>query len=284
MGDVRLTARAGLRAALLAGIASAALALPALAQTPPPPIAPAAVAAQPGQRLSQEQLARLVAPIALYPDTLLTQVLVASTSPIEIVQAYRWATNQQNAQLRGEALARALESQPWDPSVKSLVPFPDVLGMMNAQLEWTEQLGTAMYAQEEEVLAAIQALRWRAREAGTLADNAQQRVVVEQNVTVQQAPGAAAPPPQVIRIEPAQPNVVYVPVVNPTVAYGTWPYSSFPPYAFPPPVGWGVGNALMTGLAAGLVVAVFDARRGWGTTSPAARTTVISRPSSNHRK
>lgn len=266
MRDTGSEGRQSIRAVLLAGMAFALVApCGALAQSRPPAPSPVAVAAQPGQRLSQEQIARIVAPIALYPDTLLTQILVASTYPIEIVQAQRWLGQAQNASLRGDALEQALRAQPWDASVKSLVPFPDVLTMMGNELQWTQQLGDAMLSQEAEVLATVQDLRRRAQSAGTLRDTPQQRVVVEQNVAVQQPAGGAAPPQQVIRIEPAQQDTVYVPAYDSATAYGAWPYPSYPPVSYPPSYyGWPLGGALATGLAFGAGAAIVGGLWGWG--------------------
>ncbi|WP_052719555.1 DUF3300 domain-containing protein [Paraburkholderia fungorum] len=160
----------------------------------------------------------MLAPIALYPDPLIAQILMAATYPLEIVEAHRWLQDPNNAALSGDALAAALTNQPWDPSVKSLVAFPQVLAMMDGNLEWTEQLGDAFLADQAAVSNAIQRLRQRAAAAGTL------------NTTQQEIVTAT---PQEITIEPAMPDVVYVPVYNPELIYGVWPYPGFPPYYFP---------------------------------------------------
>ena len=241
-------------------------------------------------RLTQPQLEQLLAPVALYPDALLAQMLMAATYPLELVQAQRWLERKGNASLQGEALAQALQSQPWDASVKSLVPFPDVLKMMNEQLEWTQQVGDAVLAQQADVLNAVQVLRNRAQQAGQLQSGPQQTITVVQNVpapaqatapsldggapsgavlTTAAAAPAVAPPPQIITIEPTQPDQVYVPAYNPSVVYGSWPYPSYPPPYYPPPVGYGVGSALLTGMAfAGGVALVGSiwggAGFGWG--------------------
>jgi len=197
---------------------------------------------------SAEQLDALLAPIALYPDELLTQVLMASVYPLEVVDAARWAENPANKSLTGDALTRALTPVSWDPSVKSLVPFPQVLTMMNSQLDWTQQLGYAMAVQQNDVMASIQRLRRQAQIAGQLKSTDQQVVSSEgQNIV----------------IAPAQPSVVYVPVYNPTVVYGTWPYPSYPPVYYPPPPGYAVGSALLTGLAFGAGVAITAGLWGW---------------------
>jgi hypothetical protein len=163
----------------------------------------------------QEELDQMLAPIALYPDDLLTQILMASTYPLEIVQADRWI--KQNKNLKGNALTEALEKQDWDPSVKSLVNFPEVLNRMNEDLRWTQKLGDAFLAQEKQVMDTIQMLRKKAEAAGNLKDNPQQKVVVEQ---------------QTIVIQSTNPEVIYVPSYNPTVVYGGWWWPAYPP---PPP-------------------------------------------------
>ena len=166
----------------------------------------------------QEELDQILAPIALYPDSLVSQVLIASTYPLEIVQAERFA--KQNPSLKGDPLTKALESQSWDPSVKSLVNFPQVLTMMNEKLDWTQKLGDAFLEQQKAVMDTIQSLREKAQAAGNLKTTSEQKVIVEQ---------------QIIRIEPANPQVIYVPAYNPTVVYGAWPYPAYPPYYYYPP-------------------------------------------------
>src|SRR5215813_4912411 len=161
-----------------------------------------------------EEIQQLVAPIALYPDSLLAQVLMASTYPLEVVEAARF--QKANPSLKDKALDDALQKQTWDPSVKSLVSFPEVLTMMNEKLDWTRRLGDAFLAQQSDVMDAAQA-------QGNLQSNEQQKVIVQQ-------PPADAPAgsPPVIVIQPANPQVVYVPTYNPTVVYGSWPYPSYP--------------------------------------------------------
>ena len=168
-----------------------------------------------------EQLEQIVAPIALYPDDLLAQIFMASTYPLEIVQAARWV--KANPSLKGDQLTKALEQQSWDPSVKSLVNFPDVLAMMNDKLDWTQELGDAVLAQQKDLMAAVQRLRQKAQAAGNLKTTNEQKVIVEQQT-------------QTIVIQPANPQVVYVPTYNPTVVYGVWAYPAYPPppvYAYP---------------------------------------------------
>ena len=152
------------------------------------------------QAFKPEELEQMLAPIALYPDSLLTQLLMASTYPLEVVQADRWA--KQNKGMKGDALAKALEAQPWDPSVKSMVNFPDVLAMMSGKLDWTQKVGDAFLAQQQDVMGTIQKLRAKAQASGNLKTTKEQVVKTEQ---------------QVIIIEPASPQVIYVPTYNPTV-------------------------------------------------------------------
>jgi hypothetical protein len=185
---------------------------------------------------NNEELDQILAPIALYPDPLLTQVLMASTYPLEIVQADRWA--KQNKNMKGDALAKALEAQPWDPSVKSLVNFPEVLAMMSEKIDWTQKVGDAFLAQQKDVMGAIQNLRAKAQAAGNLKTTNEQVVKVEKEVII---------------IEPASPQVIYVPAYNPTVVYGAWPYPAYPPYPVYPPgyVATTAAFSFMAGAAVG---------------------------------
>src|SRR5580765_3205646 len=228
---------------VVASIVCVALAFPVPAQVPPPGSAPApasAPAASPGAKsFSQQELEQLVAPIALYPDALLAQVLMASTYPLEIVQAERW--RKANPSLKDKALEDALQQQPWDASVKSLAVFPQVLTMMSDKIDWTQKLGDAFLAQQQDVMATAQTLRAKAQKEGTLKDTKEQKVTTqtENNTTY-------------IVIEPTNPEVVYVPTYNPTVVYGAWPYPAYPPYAYYPP-GYVAGGALL-GFTAGVIV------------------------------
>ncbi len=216
----------------------------AVGQAPPPSGSPPAADAssQPAQgekTFSQEQLDQVVAPIALYPDDLLAQVLMAATYPIEIVQAERWV--KANPSLKDKALEDALQKQSWDPAVKSLAVFPQVLTMMSEKLDWTQQLGDAFLAQKEDVMKTAQALRAKAASQGSLKDTKEQKVVTEKTETT-----------TIIKIEPTNPEVVYVPTYNPTVVYGAWPYPAYPPYYYYPP-GYVAGGALL-GFTAGVIV------------------------------
>jgi len=169
---------------------------------PPPPVS--------ALTLRAEQLDQLLAPIALYPDALFAQILMATTYPLEIVKADRWLQDPSHANLRGDQLAEAIEAETWDPSVKSLVPFPQILRIMSQELDWTEQLGNAVVVQQPDVMDAVQRLRHEAAAAGTLWSNAQQRVTTER---------------QGIVIEPANPEFVYPPTYNPAGVYGPWAIS-----------------------------------------------------------
>jgi hypothetical protein len=170
------------------------------------------------KKLSKEELAQLLSPIALYPDELVSQILMASTYPLEIVQADRWVKS--HKQSTGDALAKQLEKEPWDPSVKSLVSFPKVLASMSEKLDLTTKIGDAFLSQQKDVMDTIQALRKKAYEAGNLKTTKEQKVVVEKEIII---------------IQPANPQVVYVPSYSPTVVYGVWMYPAYPPYYYYPP-------------------------------------------------
>jgi hypothetical protein len=170
------------------------------------------------QKFSNAELDQMLAPIALYPDSLLAQILMAATYPLEVVMADRWVKAHPN--LRGDQLNTELDNQSWDPSVKALVPFPQVLVMMSEKLEWTEKLGDAFLDQQEEVMDTVQRLREKAQEAGNLKTTREQQVLVRERIIV---------------IEPANPEVVYVPVYNPTIVYGPWWYPAYPPFWYYPP-------------------------------------------------
>ena len=199
--------------------------------TPPSAIAPI---------LRAEQLDQLLAPIALYPDALLAQILMAATYPLDIVKARRWFQDPRHAALSGDQLVAALEAETWDPSVKALVTVPQILMMMDANLDWTEELGDAFVAQQADVMDAIQRLRHQAAAAGTLWSNDKQRVTEEG---------------QGIGIEPANPGYIYPPLYNPALVYGPWPSPEFPPLDIAPPdYGVGFGLPFGIGFGAGFVV------------------------------
>jgi hypothetical protein len=216
-----LSALAGILAVILLGSLAAAQSPPS--PSPPPPVQTAAhsLSLPPGQTaapFTPEQLDQLTAPIALFPDPLMSQILMAATYPLEVVEAERWRLQPANNALKGEQLGAALAQQPWDPSVKSLVAFPQILRMMDGNLTWTEQLGDAFLADQTAILDSVQRLRRKAEAAGKLQSTPQQAVSDE---------GA------VIIIEPPDQNVVYVPVYDPNIAYGAWPYPDYPPDYFP---------------------------------------------------
>src|SRR5262245_12328087 len=183
------------------------------------------------QLLGADQLDQIVAPIALYPDTLLAEVLMASTYPLEVVEADRWAST--NKTLKGDALKTAADKQDWDDSIKSLVATPSVLSMMSTQLSWTRKLGDAVLAQQPDVMDAIQRLRAKAQAENKL------QTTKQQTVSTQQQNGK-----QVIAIAPTDPNTVYVPYYNPAVVYGAWSAPAYPPYYFPPATGYVAGAAI----------------------------------------
>jgi len=214
----------------------------------------AAVAAEPAAAASaqapipQEKLDSLLAPIALYPDQLLAQTLMASTYPLDVVEAARFVKD--NKDIKGEALDKAVAQKSWDPSVQSLTAYPQVLEMMNDKLEWTQELGNAFLADEKRVMQTVQGLRQKAEAAGNLKSNAEQKVVKEQSTII---------------IEPAKPDVVYVPTYNPTVIYGTWWAPMYPPYYWPPPpYYYPPGGYLAAGLIGfGIGIAIADNHWGW---------------------
>lgn len=188
--------------------------------------------------LKPEQLDGIVAPIALYPDNLLSQIMIASTYPLEVVQAERWAAENKN--LKGDALQQAIGKLTWDDSVKSLIATPSVLTMMSKKLDWTQKLGDAVLAQEGDVMDAVQRLRVRAQGTDKL------KSTKEQNVTVRQDGGR-----QVVAIEPTNPETVYVPYYDPAVVYGAWPYPEYPPYEYWPDDYIFPGGILAAGIAFG---------------------------------
>src|SRR5216117_180873 len=201
-------------------------------------------------KIPSDQLDSLVAPIALYPDPLLAQTLAASTYPLEVVQLQQWMNNNKN--LQGKALADAVAKQPWDPSVQSLVEFPDVVQRMAGNIQWTTDLGNAFLAQQSDVMAAVQSMRAKAQGTGNLKTSAQTVVKTE---TVSSGK-------QVIEIQQANPDVVYVPSYDPVVVYGAAP-PAYPyyPYTYP---GYVPGTALAWGAGIALGAAAWGAWGGGG--------------------
>src|SRR6516225_1667195 len=235
------------------------------AQLPPPGAQLPPDAAQQPQpavpQLGQAELEKLLAPIALYPDDLVAQILTASTYPIEVVEAERWITA--HPKVHGDALQDAMQQQRWDASVKGLTAVPQVLSMMNDKLDWTQQLGEAFLAQPNDVSYAIQLLRAKAQANGNLRSSDKIRVSTIAPPEPPPPPGPVPvgvdpallpppPPPEYIRIEPVDPGVYYVPIYDPYVVYGPWAYPAYTPFYWYPP-GYVVGAAVI-GFGVGFVV------------------------------
>jgi uncharacterized membrane protein YgcG len=203
---------------------------------------PQAAPAPPYTQSTPEQLQQLVAPIALYPDSLVAQILAASTFPEQVVEADRWV--QDHPDLQGDALGQAVDQQPWDPSVKALTAFPSVLGNMDKNLSWTSSLGDAYYNQQQDVMDAVQVMRQRAQGAGELKTTPQQTVTTQGSTIV---------------VQPANPQVVYVPAYDPWLAYGD-PIMAWPGW-YPYPGIWFGGPYLSFGMGYGIG---FFGGFGWG--------------------
>jgi hypothetical protein len=237
------------------------LGMPAHAQTPPPQAPPAQGAAgqsgsgQNASGFSKEQLDQMLAPIALYPDSLLSQILMAATYPADVADAAKWS--KANPNMKGDDATKAVQSQSWDPAVQAMVAFPQVIQMMGDKADWTQNLGDAFLASPKDVLDSAQRLRAKAQQQGNLKTSEQQKVVVEQAPQTQET---------VIKIEPSNPEVVYVPSYNPTTVYGSWPYPSYPPYYYPPPAAYYPGYVPGAALASGIMFGVGVAAVGslWG--------------------
>ncbi len=212
----------------------------------PAPIVPAV----PAPRLSEAQLEQLVAPIALYPDPLLAQILMASTYPLEVVEAARWVAAPATRALSGDALESAIAAQNWDPSVRALAAFPPVLETMSNELRWTEALGNAFLIQQGDVMAAVQSLRHAALAAGTLKTTPQCDCVVQTNGST-------------ISILPAEPEDIRAPVYAPVV-YGPWPNPAYPPDDFPAPEGFDALPGFSIGFEPPVDLAFFGPLWGWG--------------------
>jgi len=234
--------------ALMMTIPVAASAQPA--DKAPASDAPASQSAPSVELLKPEQLEALVAPIALYPDELLANVLAASTYPLEVVQADRWVKERKS--LKGDALKEAVDKQAWDDSVKALVSTPDVLVMMSDKVDWTKSLGDAVLAQQPDVMDAIQRLRAKAYDNKKLVTTKQQKVSVKTQESK-----------QVVVIEQADPAAVYVPYYDPATVYGTWPYADYPPYYFGYPSYIGAG-VVAAGVAFGTAWAIGRWGNYWG--------------------
>jgi hypothetical protein len=218
------------------------------------------------QQFSKEQIDQLTAQIALYPDALLSQVLMASTYPADVEAAAKWSREHPDA--KGDEAVQQVQDRDWDPSVASLVAVPQVVITMGEKPDWVRDLGDAFLAQPEDVMDSVQRLRAQAQQAGNLTSNEQVNVRVESappaepEVTVVQQ----AAPRQVIVIEQTRPETIFVPAYNPSVVYGAWPYPAFPPVYIPPPPGYwwsaAIGGAVATGIAWGVGYGVSNAI--WG--------------------
>ncbi|WP_213738082.1 DUF3300 domain-containing protein [Bradyrhizobium sp. dw_411] len=234
---------------LLALVIVVATAVGAVAQQPAATSPP--VSSPPEQTLLKpEQLEALVAPIALYPDALLANMLAAATYPLEVVEADRFV--KENKNLKGDTLKAAVDKKSWDDSVKALTATPSVLDMMSDKLDWTKSLGDAMLAQQADLMDAIQRLREKARSNNKLSTTKQQKVTVKQQENK-----------QVIVIEPTDPDTMYVPYYEPAIVYGAWPYADYPPYYFGYPSYIGAG-VVAAGVAFGAAWAIGRWGNYWG--------------------
>ena len=209
--------------------------------------APASPSDEQVPSIPPEQLDSLVAPIALYPDPLLSQTLVASTYPLEIIQLQQWLAKNQN--LKDKALADAVQKQPWDPSIQAMASLPDVVKQLAENIKWTTDLGNAFLAQQSDVMDAVQRMRRKAKEGGNLKSSEQQKVETKEVASK-----------EVIIIEQSNPQVVYVPSYNPTVVYGA-PAYPYPPIAYPPPGYYAAGMAISFGVGIAMGAAWGG---GWG--------------------
>ena len=224
---------------------------------------------QASQKIPADQLDSLVAPIALYPDPMLAEVLAASTYPLEIIQLQQWL--EKNPTLKDKALADAVMKEPWDPSVQGLAGLPEVVKRLANDIQWTADLGNAFLAQQSDVMEAVQRMRKKARDKGTLKSSEQ--VKVETQVIEKK---------EVVVIQQSNPQVVYVPSYNPVVVWGppVYPYYPYPPIYYPPPGYYAAGVAISWGV--GLPWALFGAAADGVTTlaGEATISTSISRTTS----
>ena len=198
---------------------------------------------------SQEELDQVMAPVALYPDALLSQILMASTYPDQVAEAASWS--KQNSETKGDAAVEAVQDKPWDPSVASLVAFPQALAMMGDKPDWVAQMGDAFLAEPDKVMDTVQGLRKKAKDEGNLENSEQQKVIVEE-----------ASSQTIIKIEPADPQVIYVPTYNPTIVYGTWWWPAYPPFYWPPPPGYGFTAGIVSGI--GFCIGIAITNSIWG--------------------
>ncbi|HGY1168260.1 TPA: DUF3300 domain-containing protein [Citrobacter braakii] len=241
-------------------------AAPAPVEQAPAAAAPAAAPAdQPAPTVtptySAAQIDQWVAPIALYPDALLSQILMASTYPANVIQAAQWSKD--NPKMQGDAAIQAVAGQPWDPSVKSLVAFPQLMSLLGENPPWVQNLGDAFLAQPKDVMDSVQRLRLLAQQTGALQSTPQQTVTTVTKPAPAKTTSSESTisttttttSPTVIKIESADPQVVYVPTYNPNTVYGTWPNTAYPPTYLPPSPGEQFGNSFVNGLGFSLGVA-----------------------------
>ena len=210
---------------------------------------------------SEGQLDQMMAPIALYPDSLLAQILMAATYPADVTEAVQWSKD--NPDQDGDAAVEAVQDKTWDPSVMSLVAFPQVLAMMGEQPDWVQNVGDAFLADSETVMDTVQSLRSKAKEEGNLETTEQQTVTVEEPPPAETATSteAVTSTETIIIIEPADPQVVYVPYYNPTVVYGVWWWPRYTPWYYRP-YGYGFGTAVVRGIGFGIGIGI--TRSLWG--------------------
>ena len=249
LGKVMLHAFRELTAMLCIATLIPGNAMAAQPQQPATPTGTTTSTEPPAVKLPPDQLDSLVAPIALYPDPLLTQTLVASTYPLELIQLQQWLN--QHKDLQGKALADAVEKEDWDPSIQSMAALPDVVKQLADNIKWTDDLGNAFLAQQSDVMDAVQRMRKKASDGGNLKSSEQQKVetkVVESK--------------QVIVVEQASPEVIYVPSYNPTVVYGAPLYYPYPPIVYPPVGYYAAGMAISFGI--GVAMGAFWGGGGWG--------------------
>jgi hypothetical protein len=203
---------------------------------------------------SEAELDQMIAPIALYPDSLLAQILMASTYPADVAEAVKWSKD--NPDQQGDTAVDAVQDKSWDPSVMSLAAFPQVLTMMGEQPDWVQNVGDAFLADSEGVMDTVQNLRLKAKDEGNLETTEQQTVTVQEPSTTE----------TIIVIEPADPQIIYVPSYNPTVIYGTWWWPHYTPWYYRP-YGYGFGTAVVRGIGFGIGIGITNALWGgchWG--------------------
>jgi hypothetical protein len=203
---------------------------------------------------SEAELDQMMAPIALYPDSLLAQILMAATYPADLAEAVKWSKD--NPDQQGDAAVEAVQDKSWDPSVMSLAAFPQVLSMMGEQADWVQNVGDAFLADSESVMDTVQKLRNKAKDEGNLETTEQQTVTVQEPSSTE----------TIIIIEPADPQIIYVPSYNPTVIYGTWWWPHYTPWYYRP-YGYGFGSAVVRGIGFGIGIGITNALWGgchWG--------------------